>query len=67
MSDILKIIEVLSESEESWEDAASLAIRQIAKTIRNIKSIYIKEFEAQVKNSVIVSWQINAQVSFLVD
>ena len=35
----LKVIEVLAESNQSWEDAAKQAIANAAKTVRNIKSI----------------------------
>ena len=39
---MLKVIEVLAESEKSWEDAAQVAVANASKTVRNIRSIYIK-------------------------
>jgi dodecin len=45
---MLKVIEVLAESNQSWEDAAKQAIANAAKTVRNIKSIWIENFEATV-------------------
>jgi hypothetical protein len=45
---MLKVIEVLAESNQSWEDAAKQAIADAAKTVRNIKSIWIENFEATV-------------------
>lgn len=62
---IVKVIEVLAQSEESWEDAAQEAIREASKTVKNIKSIYIKEMEAQVEDDKIVQFRINAKISFL--
>ena len=47
---MLKVIEVLAESTKSWEDAAAQAVATASKTIRNIKSIYIENFEATVEN-----------------
>ncbi len=64
---LLKVIEVLSESEKSWEDAAVVAVKMAGKTIHNIKSIYIKEMEAVVENNKITRYRINAKVSFLLD
>lgn len=61
---ILKVIEVLTESNKSWEDAAQEAIREAAKTVENIRSIYIKEFEAVVENNKITKYRINAKISF---
>ena len=62
---ILKVIEVLAESDKSWEDATSNAIKQASKTVQNIKSIYIENFEASVDNNKIVKYRINAKISFL--
>ena len=62
---VIKVIEVLAQSEKSWEDAAQEAIREASKTIKNIKSIYIKEMEAQVEDDKIVQFRINAKISFL--
>lgn len=64
---IVKVIEVLAESPKSWEDAAQEAIRQASKTVRNVKSIYIKEMEAKVENDKIVEYRINAKISFVIE
>jgi flavin-binding protein dodecin len=64
---LLKVIEVLSESDKNWEDAAQKAVTRAAKTLHGIKSIYIKNFEAKVENNKIVQYRINAQVTFLLD
>jgi flavin-binding protein dodecin len=34
------------------------------KTLRNIRSIYIKEFTAEVQDGKITNYRINAKVSF---
>jgi flavin-binding protein dodecin len=64
---VLKVIEVLSESDKSWEDAAQEAVSRAAKTLHGVKSIYIKNFEAKVENKKIVKYRINASVTFLLD
>lgn len=64
---MLKVIEVLAQSDKSWEDAAQNAIDEAAKSVRGIKSIYIKETEATVENGKIAAYRINAKISFLVE
>lgn len=64
---MLKVIEVLANSDKSWEDAAAQAVTRAAKTVHNIQSIYIKEFEAKVDNTRIVEYRVNAKISFLLD
>ena len=61
---IVKVIEVLAQSNESWEDAAQVALTEAAKTVKNIKSMYIKEFQAIVENNQITVYRVNAKISF---
>lgn len=68
MSDhMLKVIEVLAESEKSWEDAANQAIQNASRSVHGIKSIYIKEFEAKVEENRIVKYRVNAKITFEID
>ena len=61
---MIKVIEILSQSEKSWEDAAKNALTEAKKTLRNIGSIYVKEFEAKAENDEIIEYRINAKISF---
>ncbi|MBE3064546.1 MAG: dodecin domain-containing protein [Spirochaetes bacterium] len=61
---IHKVIEVLSQSDKSWEDAAQLAVKDASKTIKQIKSIYIKHMEGVVKDNKIVRFRLNANITF---
>jgi flavin-binding protein dodecin len=64
---VIKVIEVLSDSNVSWEDAAQQAVSEAGKTLHNVKSIYIKDHSAKVENGKITSYRINAKVSFELD
>ena len=64
MAKIVKVIEVLSESPKSWEEAAQNVISEASKTLRNIRSVYIKEFTATVENDKVASYRVNAKVTF---
>jgi hypothetical protein len=64
---MLKVIEVLAQSDKSWEDAAQNAIDEASNTLRGIKSIYVKEMEATVEDGKISQYRINAKVSFLIE
>ena len=64
---ILKVIEVLAESNESWEDATKQAVAEASKTVHNIQSIYIKDFQAIVEDNQIVKYRINGKISFIVE
>lgn len=64
---VVKVIELLSESDKSWEDAAQQAVSKAGKSLHGIKSIYIKNLEGKVEGNKIVKYRINAQVSFQLD
>jgi flavin-binding protein dodecin len=63
---VVKVIEILAESEESWEAATQEAVAEAAKTVRNIKSVYIKDFQAIVEGNEVVNYRVDAKVSFVV-
>jgi flavin-binding protein dodecin len=44
MARVVKVMELMSQSSQSWEDAAQGAVKEATKTLRNIRSIYVKEF-----------------------
>lgn len=67
MANVVKVIEVLAESDKSWEDAAAQALERASRTLHNIKSIYIENFEAKVENNRIVTYRVDAKISFLLD
>lgn len=66
MSKVVKVIEVLAQSDKSWEDAAADAVKAASKSIKNIKGINITNMSAKVDGNKIVQYRINAKVSFLI-
>ncbi|MBD0367088.1 MAG: dodecin domain-containing protein [Flavisolibacter sp.] len=64
---IVKVIELMGSSTQSWEDAAQQVINHASKTLRNIRSIYIKEQSAEVENNKITEFRVTSKVSFVLD
>jgi flavin-binding protein dodecin len=58
---IVKVIEVIAESEKSWDDAAKNAIKEASKS-----SIYVENMEAKVDDNKIIKYRINAKISFVI-
>lgn len=61
---VLKVIEVLASSEESWEDAAKNALKQASRSVDHIRSVYINEQSATVEDGKIVSYRVNVKITF---
>ena len=66
MSSIAKVIEVISESDESGDDAVQNALTEAAKSVDNIKSIWVENMTAVVEGNRIVRYRLNAKVTFIV-
>jgi len=64
---IHKVIEVISESDKGWEDAARKAVADASKTVRSIKSIYVKDMKGVVENNKIVEYRIIVDITFEVE
>jgi flavin-binding protein dodecin len=64
---VVKVIELLAESPESWEAATQVAVTEASKTIKQIKSVYIEDMKAFVENAKIVRYRVNVKISFVVN
>ena len=61
---LLKVIELLAESKKSWEDATQNAVSEASKTIRNIRSVYVKNLSVEVEEGKITHWRLNCKITF---
>ena len=61
---ILKVIEVLSNSDNSWEDATNKAVKEASKTVKNIRSVYVQDQSAVVKDGEVDEYRVNVKITF---
>lgn len=61
---LLKVIEILASSNTSWEDATKNAVKEASKTVKNIRSVYIKEQSCMVDGENITTYRVNVKISF---
>ena len=64
---IAKISEISSTSSESFEDAIQQGIARATKTLRNVRSVWIKEQHVRVENGRPSEYQVNMMVTFVLD
>lgn len=60
----MKVIEVLSNSEKSWEDATRKAVKQASKSVKNIKSVFVQSQSAVVNGDEVTEFRVNLKVTF---
>jgi flavin-binding protein dodecin len=61
---IVKMIELSSQSPESWEDATRQAVERASRSLRNIRSVWVKEFEAAVDADKVTQFRVVLKISF---
>lgn len=64
---VVKTIEIIAQSENGFEDAVRTAVAETAKSVRNIQSVWIKDFEAKVEDNKVAVFRVTTKISFLVD
>lgn len=63
---IMKSIEIMSESDKSFEDAVQRAVTRTAKTVDNIRSAYVRDQSTTIKDNKIESYRVSLKITFQV-
>jgi flavin-binding protein dodecin len=64
---VAKVTEISSTSTKSFEDAINQGIVRAGKTIRNIRSAWIKEQQVRCEDGKITEYQVNLSITFVLD
>ncbi|MBK6404113.1 MAG: dodecin domain-containing protein [Holophagales bacterium] len=64
---IAKVTEITSTSPTSFEDALQKGLARASKTLRQIRSAWIKEQQVRVENGKITEYQVNMMVTFVLE
>jgi flavin-binding protein dodecin len=64
---IVKIIELVGESDKGWDDAMKRVIEEAQKTLRGITRIGVDEFDVRMKDDKIDVFRVRAKVSFRIE
>jgi flavin-binding protein dodecin len=67
MASVVKVIELIAESETSWEEAARVAVQTAGQTLHGIRSLYVKDMQAVVRDGKIERFRLNVKISFEID
>lgn len=63
---VLKVIEIMANSNESWDDATRNGIKKASETVKNIKSAWVKDQSVTVENGNVTNYRVKLKVSFAV-
>lgn len=61
---VMKVVEILSNSNESWEDATATGIEKASKSVKNIKSAFVQSQSVTVKDGKVDEYRVNIKLTF---
>jgi hypothetical protein len=64
---IARVTEISSTSKKGFEDAIHTGMGRATKTLRNVRSAWVKEQSVRVEGDKIVEFQVNLMVTFVLD
>ncbi|HKJ06798.1 MAG TPA: dodecin family protein [Flavobacteriaceae bacterium] len=64
---VMKVIEIMANSNESWEDATRKAVAEAAKSVKNIQSAYVREQSVVVNKNQVTEFRVNLKITFKVE
>jgi dodecin len=64
---VKKIIELVGTSPKGWEEAVGNAVKEAAKTVRNITSVHVVSYTAKVKGNRIIEYRALVRIAFSVE
>ncbi len=64
---VARVTEISSRSEQSFDEAIRHGVERANKTLRNVKSAWVKEQQVDVEDGRIVGYRVNILVTFVLD
>jgi len=61
---VLKVLEILADSDSSWEDATRKAVKKASKSVNNIRSAWVQDQSVTVKDGEVTGFRVSLKISF---
>jgi flavin-binding protein dodecin len=61
---VMKVIELMASSAESWEDATRKAVAKASESVSNIKSAWVQDQSVTVKDGKVSEFRVTVKATF---
>ena len=61
---VLKVIEILAESDKSWEDATKIAVKKASTSVDHVRSAFVQSQSVTVKDGEVDKFRVNLKITF---
>jgi flavin-binding protein dodecin len=62
---VAKVTEIIASSPKSFDDAIQLGVKRACKTLKNVRSAWVKDQQVMVDKDKIVKYRVTLKVSFV--
>jgi flavin-binding protein dodecin len=63
---VVKVIEIISDTQGSIEDAVQAAVSEAAESVKDIKEVWVASIKAMVDGATVTGYRVNTKISFVV-
>lgn len=64
---VARVTEIIASSDRSFEDAVQQGVARATKTLRNVRSAWVKEQEVSIENNQIKSYKVTLRITFVLE
>jgi flavin-binding protein dodecin len=64
---VLKVIEIMGDSDKGWEDAAREAVQEASKSVKHIRSVWVQDQSVTVKDGDLHRFRVTCKITFEVE
>lgn len=64
---VAKVTELSGTSQNSFEDAVKQVVDRANKTLRNVRSAWVKDMNVMVENGNITGYKVNLEITFILE
>jgi dodecin len=64
---VAKVVEIISSSKESFDEAVRLGVERASKTLENVKSAWVKDQKVSVENGKVIEFRVTLKVTFILE
>lgn len=61
---IMKVIELLSDSKKSWEDATAQGVIKASESLKGVKSAFVQSQSVTVSKGKVDKYRVNLKITF---
>jgi len=62
---VVKVLELVGQSHNDWQDAVQCAVREASRTVKNISGVEVANWTADVQSGQLVEYKANVKVAYL--